>query len=78
MTFLESLPQAMKANVVLSSIDITGQTMMRNRERLATIYQARRPGLNDDLATKAVDIALEILALLATDADENARTAEAE
>jgi hypothetical protein len=68
---IKDLPEELKQNLVMSAIDITGQTMMANRERLAVLLLDRRPALNEAMAIRAVDFALEVLAMLAADAEEN-------
>jgi hypothetical protein len=71
MLTIENLSEEMKARVVTHAIDITGRTMMTNRKRLASMVRQHHGQFDDVLALKAVDFAIEILALLATDAEDN-------
>lgn len=71
MSAIENLPVELKAKVVLTALDITGQTMMENRERLAVLLRDRRPQLSPSMASGAVSFALEVLALLVIDAEDN-------
>jgi hypothetical protein len=68
---LENLPPKVKATVVVNAIDIAGCTMMSNRERLATLVQSRHSKMDKVVAMKAVDFAIEVLAMLADDAEGN-------
>lgn len=67
---IADLDPELKAQVVASAIDIAGRTLYANRERMAMLLRATRPSLTEDQARKGVRLALEILATLSIDAEE--------
>lgn len=65
---IEDLPTAIKGRVIVKAIDVAGQTLDANRDRLAHLFVDTHEGMTLDDGKKAVALTIDVMMLAYADA----------